>query len=466
MQNKQVKAVQGFIDTYNRQNYSQMKRTLSVMYWVLPLRKHFKRTFDARFNKFGMAKIDSIKFISKKHIAAYITYEKDNAERDLLNLNINSRNKIVGFNFRIPSFRYLKNEDKVDKITEDQKTVKLDSLLSRKSKQGLNGNVIAIDGNFLYKKCVGYSNFDTKELLNDSSVFELASCSKQFTGIAIMILVEHGKLNYNDSIQRFIPDFPYHNITIENLLTHTSGLPEYEPLFEKRWDKSKIATNYDILDLFKKYKPKAYHKPNVTFDYSNTGYAMLSLIIEKVSGTSYSDFLEKNIFKPIGMNNTRVYNTRRYKNEKVHNYAYGYMYSEKLKSYCLPDSLKKYDFVRYLDAITGDGTVNSTIIDLLKWDKALRENSLVKKHTLERAYTKYQVKSGKKNPYGADYGYGEWIVEDDKIEKVVYHAGGWPGYTTFILHFVERPMMVAILTNVYDESITKLTDQITKILLE
>ena len=462
---KQTQVTKFFIDAYNQQDYSRMKKIFFFVGRVLPIKKGLRSAFEPRFNKYGKATTGAIQFSTDKKLTVELNYEKDATEKDFLVLYFNKRNKIVGLNFKSPDFIYPKKaETKSNNNFYDQRNaIKIDSLVKLKSTKGFNGSVLVIDnGHEIYKKSFGYANFDSKELLDNNSVFELASCSKQFTGMAIMILAEQGKLNYTDTIQKYIPDLPYQNITIENLLTHTSGLPDYMELLQKHWDKKKFATNYDIVDLFKKFKPKVYYLPNETFDYSNTGYALLSIIIEKASGITYSEFLDKNIFKPLGMKNTRVYNTRRSKGEKINNYAYGYVYSDNLKKFALPDSLPDYQYVIYLDAITGDGTVNTTISDLAIWDKALRENKLVQKSTLDKAFSPYKLKDGKESKYG----YGQFIVSDDKNERLVHHGGSWPGYLTFILHFIDRQTTIIVLSNNEYENTVKLVDQIALILLD
>jgi CubicO group peptidase (beta-lactamase class C family) len=459
---KQTKVVSSFVDAYNQQNYSRMKKKFFLLARLLPIKKQLKSAFEPRFDKYGKATVGTIQFKSEKELTVELNYEKDPTEKDILVLYFNKRNKIAGLNFESPDFHYPKEKNS-NGPSDQQNALKIDSLVKFKSTKGFNGSVLVINnGNAIYKKSFGYANFESKELLNDSSVFELASCSKQFTGMAIMMLAEQGKLNYSDNIQKYIPDLPYQNITIENLLTHTSGLPDYMDLLEKHWDKKKFATNYDIIGLFKKFKPKVYYQPNETFDYSNTGYALLSVIIEKASGLSYSEFLDKNIFKPLGMKSTRVYNTRRSKSEKINNYAYGYIYSDKLKKFALPDSLPDHKYVIYIDAITGDGTVNTSITDLALWDKALRENKLVQKSTLEKAFSPYKLKDGKKS----DYGYGQSIVNFGKNERLVYHGGSWPGYLTFILHCIDRPTSIIILSNNAYENTVKLAGQIALILLD
>ncbi len=337
---------------------------------------------------------------------------------------------------------------------------KVDSLLKLKFDSGFNGNVLIMSkDNIIYKKSFGYSNYDKKELLNDSSIFELASCSKQFTAMAIMILVKEGKINYSDNIKKYLPDLPYQNITVENLLTHTSGLPDYMELMEKYWKKNKFATNYDIIDLFKKYKPKVHFTPNEKFEYSNTGYAILSIIIEKASGVTYSEFLKENIFTQLGMKDTWVYNTRRCKGEKISNYAYGYVFSDNLKKYVLPDSLPDYNFVMYMDAITGDGAVNTTTIDLTKWYKAIKGNELLPKKTMELAYSKHKLQ----NNTESNYGYGLFTDGGGKYERVIYHGGAWPGYSTSTLLFLDKDITIIVLSN-NEYDVYKLTDQIARAL--
>ncbi|HET9137694.1 MAG TPA: serine hydrolase domain-containing protein, partial [Candidatus Kapabacteria bacterium] len=268
------------------------------------------------------------------------------------------------------------------------------------------------------------------------------------------------QLELSDSIQRFIPDFPYHNITIEELLTHTSGLPSYEQLLSEKWDQKKFATNHDIVESFKTYNPSVYFAPNEKFRYSNSGYAMLSLIIEKASGMSYREFLDKNIFKPLGMSHSRVYNTRRSISEHIDNYAYGYVYSDSLQRYILPDSLPDYNYVIYMDAITGDGCVNSTTVDLARWHEALRKNTLVKKETLEKAYKKHILNNGTESKYG----FGEFMQIEPGNEHIAYHSGGWPGYHTFILHFLDHDAAIIILSNTEYDNVSKLANRIGLIL--
>ncbi len=322
---------------------------------------------------------------------------------------------------------------------------KIDSLLIPLYKEGrINGNfLIAEKGKVLYKKSFGNSNEETTQLLNENSIFDLASVSKQFTAMSIMILHEKGKLNLNDKMSKFIPELSfYEGITIKHLLNHTSGLPDYMELFEKIFDKSKIATNNDVITIFAQRQPKLHFLPNSKHEYSNTGYALLASIIERASGETYPKFLKKVIFKPLGMTNTFV-NTRRLAPKEISNYAYGYVYSDSLKKYALPDDLKETKYVIWLDGVVGDGGVNSTVNDLFKWDRALYKNNLLSKKGTEEMFSATTLNDNTQ----VKYGYGWQIDNDSEFGKIVSHGGGWPGYVTSISRHITHDKTIIILKN-------------------
>lgn len=462
MNDKRINVAHNFINAYNQQNYSNMKKDFFMLAKVLPIKKSLKQEFLPRYNTLGVAFIGKIQPFEMNQLKVELKYKNKNSGTDELVFSFTKKNKINGLYFKQPDFNYLKNNDSNADNKEMLKS-KIDSLVTYKFRSGFNGGVLVLNNEQeIYKKCFGYSNFQTHELINDSSLFELASCSKQFTAMAIMILVEQGKLNLNDTIQKIISDFPYKNITIENLLTHTSGLPDYMELIEQHWDKTKFATNDDILNLFKKYKPKTHFLPNQSFEYSNTGYALLSIVIEKISNVSYNDFLENTIFKKLGMKNSRVYNTRRCKIEKINNYAYGYVFSKKDNSFILPDSLMEYKFVKYMDAITGDGTVNTCLSDIAIWDKALRENILISKNNTDKLFSTHKLNKQKIS----NYGFGQFVNDNDTMQKVAYHGGSWPGYETFMLRFLDKKLTVVVLSNNNYDGVAKLANQIALIILD
>ncbi len=322
---------------------------------------------------------------------------------------------------------------------------KIDSLLNLLySKHRINGNVLVAEkGKVIYKHSFGNANEETNQKLNDSSIFELASCSKQFTAMGIMILKEKKKLKLDDPISKFIPQLSnYKGVTIKNLLNHTSGLPDYMELMDSLFDKTKIATNKDIIAIFGKVQPEILFEPNVKYEYSNTGYALLATIIEKVSGQTYANFLQKNIFSPLKMTNSFVY-TRRLAPKKIDNYAFGYVKSDSLKKYILPDSLPETKMVIWIDGIVGDGCVNSTVIDLLKWDRALYTNKLLSKEGMEELFQVATLNDKSKTKYG----FGWEIDNNADFGKIVSHSGGWPGYVTYIERHITNDKTIIILQN-------------------
>ncbi|HEY1869712.1 MAG TPA: serine hydrolase, partial [Chitinophagaceae bacterium] len=309
-----------------------------------------------------------------------------------------------------------------------------------------NGNVMVIkNGKIIDQQALGYADYDTKRSLNNNSAFELASVSKQFTAMGIMICKERGLLSLDDNIKNFFPGLPYDNITVRNLLTHTSGLPSYEDEFEKNWDRKKIAFNKDVIDMLEKLHDTLFFQPGTKWKYINTGYALLAFIIEKVSGMSYNDFMAKNIFEPLGMTQTFVYNTRRSTGKIPSNYALGFVYSDSLKKYILPDNSPKYDFVYYLDGIVGDGCVNTTTGDLFKWDQALYGNKLISKTSLDEMLSP-QVQMSPRDPTSF-YGFGVMVQPKTDNGKIISHSGSWPGYATNITRMVDSSETIVILSN-------------------
>jgi len=324
------------------------------------------------------------------------------------------------------------------------RAARLDSLLTARFNDGsFNGNILVAEkGNIIFEKSYGFANLETGTKLNTNSVFELASVSKQFTAMAIVLLQKQGKLQYDDKISKYIPELAFYgDITVRNLLNHTGGLPDYMELFEKHWDKSKFAVNQDIMDLFAKHKPAAVFSPGEKFEYSNTGYALLATIIERASKKSFGDYLQANIFKPLKMENTLVYRSR-YKPQAIKNYAMGYV-TDSIGKLMLPDSFGKAYYTYYLDGIVGDGMVNSTIHDLLKWDRALYTDKLVSQKDKDLIFNGVVTKDGN----NTNYGFGWMIPPTDKYGKRMTHSGGWAGYITYIERGIEKDYTIILLQN-------------------
>lgn len=329
-------------------------------------------------------------------------------------------------------------------VHAQDRVTRIDSLFTAMHAKGqFNGNVlIAENGNTVYKKSFGLRNEETKEALDENSIFELASVSKQFTAMAVVILQEKGKLKYDDKLSKFFPELGfYKDVTLRHLLNHTGGLPDYMELMEKQWDHNHIATNRDIISMIATHKPAAIFPAGTKYEYSNTGYALLASVIEKASGMSYADFLKKNIFTPLKMDNTFVY-TRRYAPKEVKNYAYGYIRDFSGKK-VLPDDFVQTKMVVWLDGIVGDGTVNSTTGDLLKWDRALYADKLVSKKSRELIFSIPVLPNREKT----DYGFG-WMIEASKdFGRIAQHSGGWPGYSTYMERQMDNDKTIIVLQN-------------------
>lgn len=324
---------------------------------------------------------------------------------------------------------------------------KVDELLSMLSDQGqFSGAVlIAENGKITLKKGYGPANRQTNQPIDENTIFELASVSKQFTAIGIVILKERGKLSYEDKVTKYFPELEeFKSVTIRNLLNHTSGIPDYvnSNAFSSI-DKSKINGNKEIIEFLAKNRLKLLFEPNTKYEYSNTGYVLLASIIEKISGQSFAKFLEKSIFKPLKMNRTFVYN-RRLKPRKIDNYAWGYGFSKEKEKFILPDDEVKY--VIFLDGIVGDKNISSTVMDLFKWDQALRHGKLITKEGLNEVYTPPVLPE---KPSAA-YGFG-WYVEKNKdYGEIVQHSGSLPGYKTYFERHLTNNKTIILLQNFHD----------------
>lgn len=306
-----------------------------------------------------------------------------------------------------------------------------------------NGNVLlAENGEVIYQKSFGMANYYEQRPLNDSSVFELASVSKQFTATGILLLMEQGKLKLTDTLQKFFPDLPYKHITLKHMLTHTSGLPAYEDLVDEKWDHNKIAFNGDVIKMLAKEKPPVLFQPGEKWEYSNTAFMLLASIIEKVSGQSFKEFMASQVYQPLGMRHTRIYNTRR-SGEVIDNYAYGFVWSDSLSTFVLPDSMEQLRFVYYMDGIQGDGITNSTASDLLKWDRAVKNHTLLTKTTTDEMLSPQALSDTTINEY---YGYGVFVGENEN-GKYISHSGGWPGYSTNLSRYVDKDRTIILLSN-------------------
>ena len=324
------------------------------------------------------------------------------------------------------------------------RTDKFDSLFNNLfQKNKFTGNVlIAEDGKPVFQKSYGKAFREKNTNLNSETVFELASVSKQFTAMGIMLLKKQGKLQYEDSLRKFFPELQYVNITVRHLLNHTSGLPDYMDMAKLYWNNKKIMTNSDMTALLAEKKPAILFEPGEKWEYSNTGYALLASIIEKVSALSFNEFLQANIFQTLGMHRTRVYR-KRYEKVVIDNYAYGYV-KDSAGRFVMSDSLPATASMVYsLDGIYGDGVVNSTTGDLLKWDQALYTDKLVSNEMMQEAFLDAKLNDGKT----FNYGFGWLLNNSNEFGRYYFHGGGWPGYATWMERHPRDNKTIILLAN-------------------
>jgi CubicO group peptidase (beta-lactamase class C family) len=337
-----------------------------------------------------------------------------------------------------------------------QLQTQLDSLFS--TVPDFSGVVLIADkGTPIYHKAFGFRDVNTGAANDTTSIFELASVSKQFTSMAIMILKEEGKLSYEDPLEKHIPDLPYKGITIRHLLNHTSGLPDYQSVMDQYWDKSKVAANKDNIEFLGRYVPPVLFEPGAKYEYSNTGYMLLGSIVEATSGYDFISFCKARIFVPLQMTSTGI----RTRDEKVllENMTWGHVYVPEKQAYMRADSFPGNNYAIWLGNRVGPGRVSSTSSDLLKWDRALYSSSLVSDATLKEAFAPAHLNNDSLSYYGFGWELGTYRSRGE----VVRHSGSNPGYSTHIIRFLDKDKVVILLSNNEHERFNELLDGIVSI---
>ncbi|MCA1816475.1 MAG: beta-lactamase family protein [Acidobacteria bacterium] len=286
-------------------------------------------------------------------------------------------------------------------------------------------------GRVVYEGAFGMANLEEKTPATTATNFRLASVTKQFTAMSVLMLVERKRLTLDTKLTEVFPDFPAYGskITIRHLLTHTSGLADYEDLIPE--SATVPLRDKQVLELLKTQTDTTF-APGSRFSYSNSGYAVLALVVEKVSGVSFATFLRENIFKPLGMANTVAFENGV---STVNNRAYGYT----------PDGhggFRRHD-QSLTSSVLGDGGVYSSVEDLRKWDAALYTEKLVRPATLAQAFTA-QVPNSDQG--AAAYGFG-WYVETYRGRRAVWHYGSTVGFRTAIVRFPDERSAVVVLLN-------------------
>lgn len=300
----------------------------------------------------------------------------------------------------------------------------------RHDRRVFNGTVLfAEQGEIVYKGAFGYGDIRGKrDELTTQTPFQLASVTKPMTSTAVLMLQDWGYLSVKDSIQKFIPKFPYDGVTIEHLLIQKSGLPEYLYFSDTHWeDWKKTITNDDVLCLMEIHEPNRYYRPDYRYNYVNTNYMLLASIIERASGETYSDFMEKYIFEPLGMHDAFVYQKD----------------AESLPTTLGHDKRRRKIADSHYNGVVGDKGIYASVEDLFRFDQSFYDNALLCPETTELAFT-----PAHRRLYAHDnYGMGWRINTQRNGDRIVHHTGWWKGYTSYFIRMPYSEKTVIVLTN-------------------
>ncbi len=318
--------------------------------------------------------------------------------------------------------------------------------------QQFSGNILVIEKNkIVYEKSFGYTDYTTQSPITPGITFPIASITKILTATAILQLSEKGRLAITDPVTQYLPEFPYPAITLKHLLSHTSGLPPYNAFFDKyrKENPAKIFTNKDFIHGMLANKQPLIYQPGEKGNYDNINFIVLALVVEKVSGMDYKNYIEKNILRPAGMYNTVLFPLpEQFNTAQIKNYAYPQVYlhlydTVPVKSSSIPyvrEYWHSYGFTGFADYV-------STTRDLWKFDEALYNNTLLNKQTLAAAYVPVKLNNGKINPDA--FGLGWEIEKDSSLGKLVYHSGAAMGLSSNILRNITKQQTVILFDNMH-----------------
>ena len=307
--------------------------------------------------------------------------------------------------------------------------------------------LVTRDGKIIRSEGFGLANVELQVPVKPETIFQSGSVGKQFTATAVMMLVEAGKIGLNDSLTKYFPEAPpsWKNVTVRELLSHTGGFGDYPKNFNFRKD----WTEPQLLKLVGSI-PLAY-PPGTKWEYSNLGYLTLGILIHRVSGEFYGDFLQQRIFQPLGMRATRIISEA----DIVPNRAAGYR--------LVKGELKNQEWVAPAMNTTADGSLYFSIVDLSKWDAALYEGKLLKRSSFDLMWTPAKLKNGQPNKAG--YGFG-WFIEQRNGHRCIHHDGSWQGFETAIDRYVDDHLSVVALTNLAGAKPGEITKHVAEMYLQ
>jgi CubicO group peptidase (beta-lactamase class C family) len=307
--------------------------------------------------------------------------------------------------------------------------------------------LVTRDGKVVRSEGFGLANVELQVPVKPETIFQSGSVGKQFTATAVMMLVEAGKIGLNDPLTKYFPEAPpsWKNVTVRELLSHTGGFGDYPKDFNFRKD----WTEPQLLKLVESI-PLAY-PPGTKWEYSNLGYLTLGILIHRVSGEFYGDFLRQRIFQPLGMQATRIISEA----DIVPNRAAGYR--------LVKGELKNQEWVAPAMNTTADGSLYFSIVDLSRWDAALYEGKLLKRSSFDLMWTPVKLKNGQSNKAG--YGFG-WFIEERNGHRCIHHDGSWQGFETAIDRYVDDHLSVVALTNLAGAKPGEITKHVAEMYLQ
>ncbi len=302
-----------------------------------------------------------------------------------------------------------------------------------------NGKIVRAEG-------FGLANVELQVHVKPETIFQSGSVGKQFTATAVMMLVEEGKIGLDDPLTKYFADAPaaWKDVTVRELLSHTAGFGDYPKDFNFRKD----WTEDEELKLIESI-PLAY-PPGTSWAYSNFGYVTLGILIHRVTGEFYGDFLQQRIFQPLGMTSTRVISEA----DIIPNRAAGYR--------LVKGELKNQEWVSPVLNTTADGSLYFSILDLAKWNDALYTEKLLKRSSLDLMWTPVKLKNGKPNK--GHYGFG-WFIDERAGHRCIHHDGSWQGFETAIDRYVDDRLTVIALANLADSEPGKITQHVAEMYL-
>ena len=306
--------------------------------------------------------------------------------------------------------------------------------------------LVVKDGKIVRAEGFGLANVELQVPVKPESVFQSGSVGKQFTATAVMMLVEEGKVGLDDPLTKYFPEAPasWKEATVRELLSHTAGLGDYPKNFDFRKD----WTENEELKLIESI-PLAY-PPGTNWAYSNLGYVTLGILIHRVTGEFYGDFLQQHIFQPLEMTSTRIISEA----DIVPNRSAGYR--------LVKGELKNQEWVSPVVNTTADGSLYFTTLDLAKWDTALYTEKLLKRSSLDLMWTVVKLKNGQPNK--GNYGFG-WFIDQRNGHRCIHHGGSWQGFETSIARYVDDRLTVVALANLEDSEPGKITEHVAEMYL-